>query len=154
MTINDLIITQINEENQEIRSFVHQAIKRHNRNVMPTAYFTNGVPVEETNVIADFIVRDAHGEIVAGLTSNIYWNCMYINDVWVHENLRNQGIGTQLMQRAEETARREACSFIWLQTFSWQAREFYEKFGFRIVGQLNDYPPGQTRFTLRKDLKD
>jgi len=33
-------------------------------------------------------------------------------------------------------------------------RGFYEKNGFRIVGQLDDYPPGQIRYTLRKDLKD
>lgn len=151
---HELTITHLTEEDTEVRDFVKAQIKRFNRDLNPELYFVGGIPVEESNVIVDLIARNANGEIVAGLIGNIYWHCLNINDLWVHEDLRTQGIGTQLMQRAEQTARREACSFIWVQTFSWQARGFYEKLGFRIVGQLDNYPPGQTRFTLRKDLKD
>ena len=39
-----------------------------------------------------------------------------------------------------------------MDTFSFQARPFYEKLGYRVFGQLPDYPRGQTRYFLAKAL--
>lgn len=41
-----------------------------------------------------------------------------------------------------------------LRTFGFQARGFYEKQGYRVVGALEDYPPGNAMFWMRKDLAD
>jgi hypothetical protein len=38
-----------------------------------------------------------------------------------------------------------------LRTFSFQARRFYEKEGYRVVGELADYLPGETLYWVRKD---
>lgn len=154
MATDNLTITQLNEKNDEVRDFINLQIKHFNRALHPEVYFENGIPVEERNIPVDVIARDANNTIVAGLIGNIYWQCLYIKDLWIDEGLRKQGIGRQLMQRAEDNARSHDCNFIWVQTFSWQAQGFYQKLGFRIVGQLDDYPPDHTFFTLRKDLKD
>lgn len=154
MTIDHLSITQLHDIDDTVRDFINVQIKRFNRALHPEVYFDNGMPVEERNITVDVVARDADNTIVAGLIGNIYWGCLYIKDLWIHEDLRKQGIGSDLMQRAEDKARSHECNFIWVQTFSWQALGFYQKLGFRIVGQLDNYPPDHTLFTLRKDLKD
>ena len=57
------------------------------------------------------------------------------------------------MRTAEEVARERGCAGIWLDTFSFQARGFYEKLGYTVFGRIDDYPPGQSRFWLRKHLQ-
>ena len=41
-----------------------------------------------------------------------------------------------------------------LSTFSFQARDFYQRHGYRVVGQLDDYPPGETFYWMRKELNE
>ena len=66
--------------------------------------------------------------------------------------MRGAGLGRQLLQRAEAIARERGCHGLWLDTFSFQARGFYEKLGFSLFGEIEDYPPGHSRFFLRKRL--
>jgi hypothetical protein len=47
---------------------------------------------------------------------------------------------------------RRGCVGVWLDTFSFQARGFYEKLGYRVFGEVADYPPGHTRHFLKKSL--
>jgi len=56
------------------------------------------------------------------------------------------------MDRAEAIARAHGCVGIWLDTFSFQARGFYEKLGFAVFGTMEDFPPGHQRFFLQKRL--
>jgi ribosomal protein S18 acetylase RimI-like enzyme len=57
-----------------------------------------------------------------------------------------------LLQEAEAIAVKRGCHHSHLDTYSFQAPEFYEKQGYRRFGELPDYPPGHTRYFLRKDL--
>jgi len=47
-------------------------------------------------------------------------------------------------------AMRRGCSGAWLDAFSFQARGFYEKLGYAVFGSIEDYPPGHSRFFLKK----
>ena len=69
------------------------------------------------------------------------------------EALRGQGLGRQVMNAAEEWAREKGLVGIWLDAFDFQARPFYERQGYRLFATLEDYPPGQQRFFLRKPLR-
>jgi GNAT superfamily N-acetyltransferase len=60
--------------------------------------------------------------------------------------------GLNRYNRAEAAARARGCIGIWLNTFSFQARGFYEKLGFTPIGQIDDYPVGHQRFSLQKRL--
>jgi GNAT superfamily N-acetyltransferase len=73
--------------------------------------------------------------------------------IWVQENHRGQGYGTQLLQVMEAEAVKQTCRHAYLDTFSYQARPFYERFGYEVFGTLEDYPPGHTRFFMRKTLQ-
>jgi ribosomal protein S18 acetylase RimI-like enzyme len=100
----------------------------------------------------DVILRRSDGEIVAGLMAQTIWGWLRIHDLWVAAPLRGQGIGSRLLRHAEDVARKRGCAHAELKTFSFQARGFYEKHGFRVIGQLDDYPPGERFYWLRKDF--
>lgn len=100
----------------------------------------------------DILIRDAAGEIVAGLIGATYWGWLEIDTLWVAESLRGQGHGRALLRMAEEEARRRSCSRAMLTTYSFQARGFYEQEGYRVVGELADYPPGAAYYWMRKEL--
>ena len=43
---------------------------------------------------------------------------------------------------AEQEARLHGCKVILLSSYSFQAPEFYQKHGYELAWQLNDFPPG------------
>ncbi|MCE5250003.1 GNAT family N-acetyltransferase [bacterium] len=98
--------------------------------------------------------RDNNGGINAALIADIAWNWMFIDLLWVHDSLRHQGIGSRLMRRAEEEARKKGCEYAYLDTFSFQARPFYERLGYEVFGMLEDYPNGHKRYFMKKTLKE
>ena len=89
---------------------------------------------------------------IAGLLGHTLWNGFFISALWVAEAVRRKGIGRQLLARAEELAIQNDCDHIHLDTFDFQARDFYEKNGFQIFGTIEDYPIGHKRYYLIKKL--
>ncbi|QVW21295.1 GNAT family N-acetyltransferase [Pseudomonas hormoni] len=98
------------------------------------------------------LVRDDQGEILGGLYGRFFYQWLFIELLSVPEQGRGQGIGSRLMQMAEDLAREKECVGIWLDTFDFQAPEFYRKFGYSELGQIADYPPGHKRFFFQKRL--
>lgn len=97
-------------------------------------------------------VRDENGTIVGGLIADVYFGWTFVKILWVDERLRGHGLGAELMRRAEEAARELGCTGIWLDTFTFQAPDFYRKLGFEEFGRLDEYPPGFSRHYFRKML--
>ncbi len=97
-------------------------------------------------------VRNKRGEIMAGLVGSTYAGWLFIADLWVHAELRRRGIGRELLARAERRAVELGCHSVRLDTFSFQAPEYYPRFGYRVYGAL-DYPPRHRWYFLWKPLK-
>ena len=98
------------------------------------------------------LLRDPTGVLQGGILGYTHWQWLFISHLWVAKALRSQGYGRSLITRAEEEALRRGCGHAHLDTFSFQARGFYEGLGYTVFGQLADYPPGHTRYFLRKTL--
>lgn len=92
------------------------------------------------------------GATDGGLTARISFGWMFVELLFVPQRLRGQGIGRQLMEQAEAVAREKGCVGIWLDTFSFQAPDFYRKLGYAVFGEIANYPPGSSRFFLHKHL--
>lgn len=88
---------------------------------------------------------------MAGLVGSIYARWLFVADLWVHADLRRRGIGSELLARAERRAIELGCHSAWLDTFSFQAPEFYPRFGYEVFGII-DLPPDHKRFFLYKQL--
>jgi GNAT superfamily N-acetyltransferase len=98
------------------------------------------------------MLKDGTGQAVGGLSARTYWGWLQIDDLFVPNNWRRQGLGTSLLQAAEAMAISRGARHSFLSTFGFQARTFYEKQGYRVVGTLEGYPPGAAYFWMRKDL--
>ncbi len=77
---------------------------------------------------------------------------MYVQFLAVPPRLRGQGLGRALMQRAEAFGRERGIIGIYLDTFEFQSRGFYEKLGYSLFGQIEDHPRGLHRYFLQKRL--
>jgi len=98
------------------------------------------------------LARDRQAALVAGAVGTINWNWLHIDLLWVSEPCRHTGVGSRLMAEIERVAAQRGCTHAHLDTFSYQARPFYERLGYRVFGVLQNYPPGHQRFFMEKTL--
>lgn len=99
-----------------------------------------------------FLVKDDTGKTTGGLTGRIIFDGLHIELLAVSASERRSGLGTKLMQQAEDFARGEGLAGIWLDTFHFQARPFYEKLGYKVFGTIENHPRGGARHFLAKHL--
>lgn len=100
------------------------------------------------------LLRDASGAVIGGLSGATGWSWLYIETLAIPAAQRGAGWGGRLMAAAMAEARRRGCIGARVDTYSFQARGFYEGLGFRLTGEIADCPPGQTRFSLARRLDD
>ena len=97
-------------------------------------------------------VEDDKGELMAGLVAETFGNWLEIEYLFVKEELRGQGIGSQLLQQAESEAKKRNCRFAFVNTYQFQAPAFYQKYGYKEVFTMKDYPYTGQRHYYQKDL--
>ncbi|AVQ44754.1 GNAT family N-acetyltransferase [Clostridium sporogenes] len=99
------------------------------------------------------VIEDTNGEIIAGILSNMYcWNCIYIDALWVKEEYRKDGLGTKLLKELEKIAKEKDCHLIHLDTFDFQAKDFYIRHGYEIFGVLDQCPENHKRYFMKKNI--
>jgi GNAT superfamily N-acetyltransferase len=120
--------------------------------VVPLIAFNreNGPPINRLDIA--LTLRDERGNLEGGLWGRAAFDWLFVEYLAVPPHLRGNGAGTALMLQAERIAREHGCIGIWLDTFSFQARPFYEKLGYTLFGQLDDHPRGGTRYFMQKRL--
>lgn len=116
-----------------------------------TAFNSKFINVDEIKSIGVFI-RDEQGRKLAGLTGSTAGNWLRIDMLWVGDALRGQGVGSRLIQAAEQEARQRGCRYAQVDTASFQARPFYEKLGYSLRFSLDHYPHHHQRHYLTKIL--
>jgi GNAT superfamily N-acetyltransferase len=97
-------------------------------------------------------VRSADGTLTGGIHARVYRDELYVDDLWLRDDMRGQGLGSRLLALAEQHARAEGCRVVSLDTMNWQARPFYERHGYACVLEQS-YEGGRfVRYFMRKDL--
>lgn len=97
-------------------------------------------------------IEDDQGQLLADLVAETFGNWLEIEYLFVKEELRGQGIGSQLLQQAESEAKKRNCRFAFVNTYQFQAPAFYQKYGYKEVFTLKDYPYTGQRYYYQKDL--
>ena len=97
-------------------------------------------------------VEDDKGELMAGLVAETFGNWLEIEYLFVKEEFRGQGIGSQLLQQAESEDKKRNCRYVFVNTYHFQAPNFYQKQGYKEVFTLKDYPYTGQRHYYQKDL--
>ena len=141
---NSEVLTLETTDREEDVEFIEKALRQQNRLEAPSTQSKEPVKY-------NLVLKVSSGEVVGGVITTIYRYSMYVETLWIDEKYRKGGYGTQLMKQAEETARAHGCTMMQLDTFNYQAPEFYKKLGFVQFGELG-YKEGFVRYYFSKVL--
>lgn len=130
---------------QEEARFIDDKIAEYNRSQVP-------VSPERTGGLKNYIIKDGE-TIIAGITSQVYrWGILYIDVLFVDESHRHNGLGSTLLQKVEGDAKAMGAYLAHLETYDFQALDFYLKHGYEVCGVLEDCPKDHNRYFLKKKL--
>ena len=99
------------------------------------------VPREVDKDEEEFVLKieNENGRIIGGCIAEAYeyrWARMFLEDLWVDENYRHQGLGSMIIREVERIAKEKGCRVVTLGTASYMARPFYEKHGYTVFTTL------------------
>lgn len=99
------------------------------------------VPREVEADEEEFVLKvvNENGEIIGGCIAEAYeyhWSRILLEELWVDERYRHQGIGSMIISEVERIAREKGCRVVTLGTASYMARPFYEKHGYTVFTTL------------------
>ncbi|CZH01717.1 putative acetyltransferase [Legionella pneumophila] len=137
-------LTYESEPRQEDIDFLSQGISEY-------AYLKKGQQPIETFA---FFVRDADEVIIGGCNGSMYYGCLYIDQLWVDERYRKQGIGKQLIEKSEFLGKQKQCRFSTINTMDWEALGFYQKLGYQVEFQREGYKHHSTLYFLIKEFNN
>lgn len=101
----------------------------------------------------EFAIKSENDNIVGGILAGInYWNGLEIKILWIDEKYRNQGFGTKLLNHLESSAKQLGASMAMVDTFDFQAEDFYTKNNYKVIGEIKDFPKGHRRIYFSKIL--
>lgn len=137
----------IKNGNQEDSDYIIEKLVEYNLSKVPQTQ-------EVAYVWLNKIVENDDKEVIGGILAKMYcWNVIYIDALWINENYRGFGLGEKLLFEIENIAKKEKCYLIHLDTFDFQAKNFYIKNGYELFGVLDNCPKDHKRFFLKKYLE-
>lgn len=98
--------------------------------------------------------RDESGVIRAGICGYTWGGCCYVTYLWVEESERGHGLGAALLNAAEEHAKTQHCTVLFVGTHTFQAPGFYERMGYKRQSLVQDHPPGHASIMFAKLLRE
>ncbi|WTW92274.1 GNAT family N-acetyltransferase [Streptomycetaceae bacterium NBC_01309] len=142
--------TAIDKERED---WLGHRLDENNTAASPAMARLRGTPAEDDVPVHVYAV-DEDGTVLGGLTGKVWGRWLHVDLLWVHADRRGKGLGADLLARAEEIARTEhGCGHARLETWDFQAPDFYRRQGYTLVGEVPDYPPGVTEFIFAKALR-
>jgi len=94
----------------------------------------------------------ANGALYGGLVGESARGMLYVDLLWVRPERRGEGLGSRLLGLAEAEGKARGCRGVWLDTYDYQARPFYERHGYTVFGELGGFANGHVRFFMSKAL--
>ena len=100
-----------------------------------------------------FYVAFDEDKVIGGVYGELSNNYMYVSVIWVDEAYRGHNIATTLLGKIEKYSIDKGYMKSFLETGSFQAKEFYEKMGYEVISTLRNFPEGHDMYTMTKSLK-
>ena len=102
--------------------------------------------------LAVLVTDPRSGEVVGGILGRTSLGLLFIDLMFLPESLRGSGLGSRILKMAEDEGRKRGCLNAVLYTISFQAPEFYARYGWREFGRVDCKPQGTSRVFMTKAL--
>lgn len=91
-------------------------------------------------------------QIIGGALIWEHCDALYIDVLWCNEKYRKQGVGTKIITMIDGIAKNKELPKIFVDTYEFQAQDFYKKHGFYCIGIIPKYLKDHDRIFMRKDV--
>ncbi len=109
-------------------------------------------PLHEVRPLSCF-ARLASGEVVGGAIGRTWGLCCELQQLWVEPQFRRHGAGSRLLRDFEARAQARGCEVFYLETFSFQAPEFYRALGYEVRYEHAVYPHGIVKYVMVRTVR-
>ena len=116
------------------------------------AFNTAAAPLGDVKRLSCF-ARVPDGEVVGGAVGRTWGECRKLQQLWVSAARRREGIGAALLAHFETRAAQRGCRTVYLDTFSFQAPEFYRGLGYAVAAEIRGFPDGIVKHLMVKPLR-
>ncbi|MEU5521249.1 GNAT family N-acetyltransferase [Streptomyces sp. NPDC093250] len=133
------------------RDLLHRSLRDTNTAASPVLRALRGTPDERETPLHVWAL-DANGDLAGGLVGHTWTAWLHVTYLWVDARHRGAGLGSRLLMESERVAAERGCTASRVETWDFQAPDFYRRQGYEVVCVIPDYPPGITEYTLTKRL--
>ena len=139
--------------NEEYSNIIRAGIRTFNENKHPEMPIFNYY--RENGYGDDFgFYALSEGQVVGGINAHKKMQWLDIDILYINEELRKEGIGSKLINKATEYCKEEGLIGMHLYTLDFQAKGFYEKQEFELIAEIKDWPKGITRYEFIKYINN
>ena len=114
-------------------------------------YNAQAAPLHEVQPMV-LVEHDQDGRVIAGATGRMWVDCAELQQLWVDEAQRSRGLGRRILQAFERQAAASGARQVFLETFSFQAPEFYARCGYATDWVNPRFPHGIRKHHMSRDL--
>lgn len=135
----DFIILQCSEQD---KTDIFENLKLYN-----AGYF-----VSSTVCDLSFCMKDGAGKVIAGIVATLKGNVVDISYLWVAQAARKKGCGSLLLKTLEKKAKEKNANRINVDTYEFQAPDFYPKYGFKLYAYMENCVGKYGKFYYTKEI--
>lgn len=151
MTMRSMVSTRASESSIEaVSCTVHDDVPHDEAQIVGhglTIANDRAAPLHEVRPLSCFARHDS-GSVIGGAIGRSWGACGELQQLWVDEAFRRRGIGGQLVRAFEARASERGCTTFFLETFSFQAPQFYRSLGYEVAYEHAVYPHGIVRYMM------
>ncbi|MBA3816069.1 MAG: GNAT family N-acetyltransferase [Parachlamydiaceae bacterium] len=153
-----LKFTSLESPNIQSRGNVYRVVVDYSPSEADNSVVREGIVAFNENILGErdkafsIFLKNDLGKVFGGIQAFMGTESIYIDVLWIEGSLQKQGYGTQLLDAAEREAIKNGCVFSAVDTFDFQAEQFYLKNGYKRVSELKNCWFGHSKFFLRKNL--
>ena len=97
-----------------------------------------------------FFLKNEKSQTVGGICGYCYYGCLGIDGLYIDLLYRGQGWGRKLIEAAESFGRDQNVSIFAVNTMDWEAKEFYERQGYRVEFTRTGFENDSILYYMRK----
>jgi GNAT superfamily N-acetyltransferase len=137
------VVTVTDAPDPRVEAAIGEGLRRFN---------TQQSGIDDSRPLAVVVSDPDTNEVLGGITGRTSLGLLFIDLVFLPDELRGGGLGSRILKLAEDEGRRRGCRAAMLYTISFQAPRFYERHGWRVFGEIACDPPGTSRIFMTKTL--